>query len=353
MSEKTKNKKKNLIWSVLSVLIAVISILAVTSQSSSFTTDGFWEFLKSAKLPWILAAFLSMLCFILFEGLSIRTICKSFGYKFSRKRGIAYSATDLYFSAITPSATGGQPLCAMFMIKDGIPGAVATVVLLINLTMYFIGFILVGIISFVTHFDIFLNNFSTFSQILIVIGFIIELALAGFMILLIVNGHLLNKICFGVFNLLVKLKIIRKVDKYREKLTKMMADYRASADMALAAKSHSMLIKAFFYNLLQCVSKITVTAFTFLAVSSEVGLVDDIWSLQNFVLIGSNCAPIPGAMGVADYLLLDGFGEIMHESMAINLEILSRSASFYTCTILCGVLVIIKYLSYKVRRSAK
>ena len=348
---KVAKKKSNLIWTVLSVLIAVLSIWAVTSQSATFSTDSFIAFLGNASLPWVLASLAAMLCFILFEALSIRTICKTFGHRFSVKRGVAYSSADLYFSAITPSATGGQPVCAMFMIKDGIPGAVAAVVLLINLTMYFIAFTLIGLLSFIFHFDVFLNNFSTASQILIVIGFIAETALTLFMILLLVNGKLLNRICFGIFNLLVKIKVIRKVDKYRPKLEKMMADYRESADMALSHSSHSMLIKAFIYNLLQCVSKITVTAFTFLAVSSEFHLVDDIWSLQNFVAIGSNCIPIPGAMGIADYLLLDGFGSIMSEAMATNLEILSRSASFYTCTILCGVLVAVKYLTYKVRRS--
>ena len=51
-------------------------------------------------------------------------------------RGVLYSAADIYFSAITPSATGGQPASALLMVGDGIPTAVTTVVLLLNLAMY-------------------------------------------------------------------------------------------------------------------------------------------------------------------------------------------------------------------------
>ena len=32
--------------------------------------------------------------------------------------------------------------------------------------------------------------------------------------------------------------------------------------------------------------------------------------IQCFVAMGSNCVPIPGAMGVADYIMIDGFKQL-------------------------------------------
>lgn len=62
------------------------------------------------------------------------------------------------------------------------------------------------------------------------------------------------------------------------------------------------------------------------------------------VTIGSNCVPIPGAMGVYDLLLLDGFSGIVPEELAVNLEVVSRSISFYSCLIFCGLVVLYAYI---------
>ena len=74
--------------------------------------------------------------FFVFEALALKVLCKTFGYKISFRKSLVYSSSDIYFSAITPSATGGQPASAYFMMKDKIPGAATTIILLVNLTLY-------------------------------------------------------------------------------------------------------------------------------------------------------------------------------------------------------------------------
>ena len=124
--EKKKSLKSKLIWSFVFVGIAALTIWAITSQEG-FTFTGFIEFLGSLHPGWLACAFLGMAGFIVFEGLAIMTIIKSFGYKRPFRKGIIYSTSDIYFSAITPSASGGQPARAYFMMRDGIPGSMTTV----------------------------------------------------------------------------------------------------------------------------------------------------------------------------------------------------------------------------------
>ena len=57
---------------------------------------------------------------------------------------------------------------------------------------------------------------------------------------------------------------------------------------------------------------------------------------QGFVVLGSNSVPIPGAVGAADYLFIDGFGKIINDSVSI--ELLSRGISFYCCLVVCGLI---------------
>ena len=139
-----KSNKKQIIWSLIFIALIVLTVWVIVKQNESFSIEGFINYVSAAKWQWIALAFLCMVGFIVFEGLAVLQLCKAFGYKEKVKRGIVYSAVDIYFSAITPSATGGQPASAMCMMQDGIPGAVTTIVLLLNLTLYTIAIIVIG-----------------------------------------------------------------------------------------------------------------------------------------------------------------------------------------------------------------
>ena len=127
------NWKKQLAWSLVFVVIAAASVWAVASQSRGFSLAAFGEFIRGASLPWLAAAILCMLIYIYAEGVALNCICASFSCRMRRRDGFVYASADIYFSAITPSATGGQPASAYFMIQDGIPGPTATVALLVAL----------------------------------------------------------------------------------------------------------------------------------------------------------------------------------------------------------------------------
>ncbi len=51
--------------------------------------------------------------------------------------------------------------------------------------------------------------------------------------------------------------------------------------------------------------------------------------------------PIPGAMGVSDYLMLEGFEAFLPPERVVQMELVSRSVSFYCCVLLCGLIVLL------------
>lgn len=329
-----KKKSKKLLWSVLFVIIAVLTVYAVTSQNESFSFSDFVEFLGTLDVKYVICAFVAMLGFIFFEGFAIRTIASAFGYKRSITKNFNYSAADIYFSSITPSASGGQPASALFMIQDGIPGSVTTVILLINLVMYTFAIIAIGLFSFLINPGMFIH-FSLLSKILIIVGCVTQLAIAFAFIMLLRHSNILYKICNFFLTLLAKIKIIRNLDGKRERLRDSISTYTEVVHLIKDKKL--MLLKAFILNFMQRSSLIAVTVFAFLASGNELASALDIWVAQSMVVLGSNTVPIPGAMGVIDYLMLDAFGNIMSDGMAVNLELLSRTISFYFCVIICGI----------------
>ena len=97
---------------------------------------------------------------------------------------------------------------------------------------------------------------------------------------------------------------------------------------------------------------IAVTMCAFRAAGGAAEQMLDAWAVQGFSILGYSFVPIPGAMGVADLMLMDGFGQMMAQESAVNLELLSRSISFYSCILICGAAVLVKYLMQKVRKQA-
>lgn len=61
--------------------------------------------------------------------------------------------------------------------------------------------------------------------------------------------------------------------------------------------------------------------------------------------MGSNCVPIPGAMGVADYIMIDGFKQLVGRNAA-NMELLCRM-TFYGSVIISAVIILIGYIIRK------
>lgn len=342
-------QKKQWLWTIVFILIAAVSVFAVVMQSREFSLGQFMEFIKGASIPWLGVSLLSMLGFIFFEGIALLCICRAFGYKKSLSRGYIYSASDIYFSAITPSATGGQPASAYFMMKDGIPGMVVTVALVANLCMYTLAIIAIGLICFLFHFDIFLQ-FDTVSKVLIIVGVVMQVGLALFFVMLLKNGKLLHGICRAVLRFLYRIRLLRKKKEERmKKLDTSMEKYRGYAQILSGHKK--TLFFVFLFNFLQRASQIAVTMFTYLATGGEISRAGSLWAMQGYVVLGSNSIPIPGAMGVSDYIMLDGFRSIMSESAAVNLELLARSCSFYVCIFLCGISTLVYYRLLKKRRT--
>ena len=338
------NRKNRLIWSAIFVVIAVATIWTVVSESKNFSFSAFLSYINHSSKIWLLVAFLGMLGFIVFEGESVLCICRAFGYNKNHGKGFVYSASDIYFSAITPSATGGQPVCAFFMIKDGIPGTVTTVVLLANLAMYTLAVVVISVFSILIRPTILLS-FNPVSQTLIYLGFIVQLLLVVFLLMLLFKADILHKVCYNVLHFLCKIKIIKHENERADKLSVYMQGY---AECARMIKDHKQaMVKAFIFNILQRLSIISVSVFVFLASGGNTSVSFDIFGIQCCSIIGSNIIPIPGAMGVSDFIMIDGFSKFMRDP--ISFELLCRSISFYICVIICGITVLIKYWTFRKR----
>nr|WP_308655713.1 lysylphosphatidylglycerol synthase transmembrane domain-containing protein [uncultured Agathobacter sp.] len=338
--------KKKIFWAIASVFIAALSIWAVISQSRNFSFATLKSFILGADKGWLFASFVCTFGFIWFEGFALVRMARHFGYKTNALDGTVYGGADVYFSAITPSASGGQPASAYFMMKDGIPGYATTVALLINLVMYTLALLTVGIVSIIFKYPM-LKNFSVLSRFFIGIGIVVLIFLALVFYMLLRKGKILYGICDAVIGLMEKIHVIRHGDKLRKKLKNTMAEYQECSNSITGQTG--FLAEIFFWNLMQRMSQLLVSFMIFMSMGEGVKKAVDVSVIQCFVAMGSNCVPIPGAMGVADYIMIDGFKQLVGDNAA-NMELLCRGVTFYGSVLTSALIILIGYILRRVRK---
>ncbi len=340
---------KKIIWAIISLFIAAGSIFMVINQSKSFDGVVLLSNIASMDLKWFILAVVSMMGFIWFEGLAIIRIAKALGVNKNSKNGMLYGAADICFSAITPSASGGQPASAYFMIKDGMKGSVIAITLLLNLIMYSVALLSIGSIAFL-FFNKALFQLSIKFKTLFIIGFGILCILTSVFYLLLKKDGLIYGICNTVICFFEKIHIIKNGNQKRKNIKAYLEQYNKCAK--IIANDKSVLLHSYLLNVLQRLSQMGVSFFIFMACGKDKIMAFKAMVIQCFVAVGSNSVPIPGAMGVADYMMLDGFTKLLGRAEAVNMELMCRGIAFYGCVITGGVITAAGYL-FRVGKNKK
>ena len=345
--KKISDKYKKIFWAAFSPLLAMLTVWALLKQNQSVSVRDIAHTAACADKPWFFMGVISSVFYIVFEAFALCSILKGAGFKPKFKNGFLYSTADIYFSAITPSATGGQPACAYFMLRDRISGGVITAVLMLNVMMYTLSIVALGLISVIVRPNSF-AQFSIPSKLLIVGGATVQLILTAFFVVVLRKGDYIFNFLKRMISFLGRKKIIRNTKKPIAKLKKAQADYTACSQ--LFSGNYRLLFKAFIWNLLQRLSQILVSVLLFISMGGDHALSADIFAKQCLITIGYNFVPLPGAMGVADYLMLNGFSGLMDHDMAFHLEMLSRGMTFYICVSLSGIITLLGYIVKRRRR---
>lgn len=343
---KTSSIRNKIICFIAAFLLAVLTIATVL-KGGGISADELIASIRNASVPGLIASILGMLGFIYFEGAALTVIVRSTGYPARHRRGFVYAAADIYFSAVTPSASGGQPASAFFMINDGIPAVVVMAALLLNLIMYTMAIFTIGLFAILLFPEIFLH-FSPICKVLIIIGIFTLIGLTFLFYLLLRRQRLLQRLALGCASILERLHCRHIAAKIRHKLDQALTEYSECVDLIFGKKK--MLAQVYLLNLLQRLSQLMVTVFTFCAIHGNPSKIMELFATQIYVVLGSNSVPVPGSMGVTDYLMLNGYMELMTKDQAYRLEILSRGLSFYVCMMISMVTTGLGYLLLKKRK---
>lgn len=336
-----KSHKKQL----LNILF-VLALAAFTVWTVSDLDFGAVKSFFDVCNPWFMVGALAcMVGYFFFEGVSLHLIVRRFGGKPRFRDSIAYAAADVYYSNITPSATGGQPASAFYMMRDGIPGGVACFGLIFNLLAFAAALLVVGSVVLLLNIPLFLS-YGIFARILILIGLLFQIVLIGVFGACLFFPKMILKVGHFFINLLCKIRIFKDKDKWMGKINGMVDKYRASLDYF---KHHKTLIfPVLFFDILQRISLIGISCFVCasimqFSIKGEISLWE-IFSVQTFVVLGFNAVPLPGGSGAFEYMYLEAYGHIFSADMTKTTMIITRVISYYLSIVVCAAITLYHHM---------
>lgn len=350
MKKETKRSiKKQALSIAFIVLLMGLTVFALSKSNKELSFSNIIEFISAANPAYIAAALACMLLFIIFEGLSLHVICSRLGYKRPLYSSFAYATADIYYSSITPCASGGQPASAFYMIKDGVDGGTASISVVLNLVAYITAILVIAVISFAIDPNIFLQA-DFFAKLLIIIGIIVQTALLVFFIMCMRCHKLVLKAGTAGIRLLTKIKIIKKPEKWITRFTAVVEKYKLGYEKIRHKKT--LFPTAVALNVLQRAAQMLITCFVCYSVSTEVPFYELV-AMQGFILLGYNSIPLPGGTGAYEYMYLSIYGLVFTDAFVTSSMMVSRVISFYINMIVCGVLTLLYHFLVTMKRDSR
>ena len=319
------------------------------------------ESLKLCDMKYILLAIFSILMFPFFEAIFLISISKDMNIKMSFYKALGYVFTEIYFSGITPSSMGGQPIQMYEMKKDGIDYYKSSIIVLLNTIIYKFTLIFLLILSLIFFgrwifklsnvISYLIFNFSMFFNVLIILGFLLNLVIIIFFISLVYSKKTINFIKKIVYLFINKLFFIKNKNVKKEKFDEMVNKYNILSDFT--RNRPFIFAKSFIILLLQRMSFLLVSYFIYKSFGLSDYSIFIIIAFQVCVVASVDFLPIPGGVMATEGIILSVNELLYKKEYVLSSMLLQRSISFYLLILLSFVFYLIFCYNKRERKGEK
>lgn len=330
---------KKIKWKKVGNLLFLMVIFLATLWSVFRGEDIHQMFSSLGKVSkaFLIPSLLCVLLFILGESVVIFLLMSSLKTKISFSHCCLYSFIGFFYSCITPSASGGQPMQVIAMHKDRIPVAVSSVVLAIVTITYKMVLVLLGTAVLLFRPPSIMHYLKPVEE-LVLLGIFLNIACIAALLLLVFDPNAVHRIGKGFFSLMNHFHWLKHPEKQEQRLNRIIQQYQGTANFYRSNKS--LIFRVFFITLLQrcCLFLITWLVYRSFGLSGH--SLPLILTLQGMISVAADMLPLPGGMGVSENIFLKIFYPIFGEAFLLPGMVLSRGISYYTQLIISAIMTV-------------
>ncbi len=281
---------RRILWNAIYILltIGIIVVFGLLDRN----VGNFFTQLGSLKAEWVFAAAGVMVLYWISEG-EILHFITGFLYKgYSRWKTFKIAMIGVYYSALTPFASGGQPMQVMHMRRDGVPVGKSSSVFCAKFIMFefvICAFFIISLIFTGTQF------FANYQQVfwLTCIGFGINAILALIVILALFSKGKMLLLGTRLIHFLHKIHLVKNPEKRIVSMAESLQDFSISGMLLRSDKK--LLIGSGLLTVTQMVVQFSITYCIYRATGLSTHSLFQVISMQAFLYLTVSFVPLPGA----------------------------------------------------------
>lgn len=346
MVKKLNSKLKSYVLNFFFVIVLFIATFYYIFREQNI--NEIINYIKEANVFYIILSMLMVLMFVCGEAIIIYYLMGSLSHFVKLLSCIKYSFIGYFVSNITPSASGGQPAQVYYMRHDGISISESSLVLMVVTIAYKAVLIILGAFMLITESTFLLSHITGYVSWILLITLIINIVIILFLFFIIFEQSFAKKVLVVPIIWLGKKKIIRNYQKWTKKVLNAIKKYENSAQYF--KKNKHVIFNVFVITLIQRICLFMITYFVYKSFGLSGTSMYQIITLQTMIALCVDVLPLPGGMGASESIFIIFFNNIFQGgglNFVLPGMVLSRGISFYSITILGGIVTCFAHLTRK------
>ena len=287
------------------------------------------------------ALFLSVF-FVTAEGCMICFLLRSVGIIVHVRQCVGYSFAGFFFSGITPSASGGQPMQLYYMKRDGIPLPEGTAVLMAVATAYKFVLAVVGMMILLFWQKLLKEHLGGYFFWYIV-GLSLNVLLVILLLLVMLKPVLIRHLTEKIIVMAQKCGMKIPKEKWLEKLDGFLDGYRGTVLFFREHKEKILILIVMTF--VQRSSAFLLTFLVYLGFGLSGTAMYQILLLQAAIYVAVDMLPVPGAQGITEAMYGKVFLPVFSGQYLVPAMCVTRGVGFYLMLVI-GALWVLK-IHYK------
>lgn len=323
------------------VFLAVVFALTIYGVFHGEDLSSMMDAIHRADKRWLIPGIALVAFFIWGESIIIWYMMKSSGIQLKKRTCFLFSSVGFFFSCITPSASGGQPMQIYYMKKEKISIPVSTVILMIVTITYKLVLVVIGI-GIAIFGRGFLHKYLEGILPVFYLGLALNIFCVTFMTILVFHPLLAKAIMVKGMKLLERLHLVKKKDGRLKKLEDSMDTYRNTA--AYLKNNPFVIVKVIGITFIQRMALFAVTWFVYQAFGLHGTGFWEILFLQAVISVSVDMLPLPGGMGISETLFLNIFSPVFGGLLLPGM-VLSRGLGYYGELLISAAFTVVAQLT--------
>ena len=323
------------------VFLAVVFALTIYGVFHGEDLASMMDAIHRADKRWLIRGIALVAFFIWGESIIIWYMMRSSGIQLKKRTCFLFSSVGFFFSCITPSASGGQPMQIYYMKKEKISIPVSTVILMIVTITYKLVLVVIGI-GIAIFGRGFLHKYLEGILPVFYLGLALNIFCVTFMTILVFHPLLAKAIMVKGMKLLERLHLVKKKDGRLKKLEDSMDTYRNTA--AYLKNNPFVIVKVIGITFIQRMALFAVTWFVYQAFGLHGTGFWEILFLQAVISVSVDMLPLPGGMGISETLFLNIFSPVFGGLLLPGM-VLSRGLGYYGELLISAAFTVVAQLT--------